>query len=70
MIMAELVVFPMLGFLSSFDMCKSWLYRESCKDIFVANGIFNLIRAGYLFYTAYIARSYQRRVERSEFILV
>ena len=68
--MIELAVFPLLGFLSSYDMCQSWLYRETCEQIYVQNAVFNFFRAGYLVYSAFIARSYQRRVERGEFILV
>ena len=34
------------------------------------NLFFNLFRLSYLLYVAYIAKSYQRRVERGEFILV
>ena len=33
--MIELAVFPLLGFLSSYDMCQSWLYRETCEQIYV-----------------------------------
>ena len=28
--LVELAVFPLLGILSSYDMCRSWLYRETC----------------------------------------
>ena len=34
------------------------------------NLFFNILRLCYLLYVAYIAKSYQRRVERGEFILV
>ena len=68
--MFELTLFPALGIASTFDMCESWLYREACNQILVQNVFFNILRFCYLFYVAFIARSYQRRVERGEFILV
>jgi hypothetical protein len=29
----EVCVFPMTGFLASYDMCNSYVYYEPCKDI-------------------------------------
>jgi len=66
----ELFLFPALGILSTYDMCQSWLYNETCSQIFMQNALFNFMRGGFLFYVAYIAKSYFRRIERGEFILV
>ena len=66
----ELLIFPALGMASTIDMCESWLYREACNQILVQNLFFNVLRVCYLFYVAYIAKSYQRRIERGELILV
>ncbi len=68
--MLALMIFPALGLGSTYDMCHSWVYRETCKQIFTQNLAFNLLRACYCAYVAYIAISYQKRVERGEFILV
>ncbi len=68
--MVEATVFPVIGFLSSYDMCQSYVYNEPCKNIFMTNGGFNALRFAYLFYVAYIAKSYYRRIERGELILV
>ncbi|TNV75981.1 hypothetical protein FGO68_gene139 [Halteria grandinella] len=69
-ILGQFAVLPLLGLLSSYDMCQSWIYHEPCKQIFTQNAVFSLLRALYLFYSAYITHSYRCRVERGELILV
>ena len=31
----ELSIFPVIGIISSYDMCKSYIYVETCKNIFI-----------------------------------
>ena len=68
--LVELAVFPIIGLFSSYDMCKSYIYTDSCKDIFIQNAAFNSVRFAFLFYVAYISKSFYRRLERGELILV
>jgi len=65
-----MILFPTVGLLSSFDMCRSYIYYQTCKDIWTYNSAFNLMRFLYLFYIAFISKSYYRRIERGEIILV
>ena len=66
----QLAIFPLLGLLSTYDMCKSYVYYQSCKDIFTTNAAITVLRLLYFFYVSYLAKSYYRRVERGELILV
>lgn len=65
-----MLMFPVVGLLSSNDMCRSYIYYQSCKDIWTFNSAFNLLRFFYHFYAAYLSKSYYRRIERGEIILV
>ena len=65
----ELIVLPTLGLASSYDMCQSYVYNQPCNDIIVRVGVANTIRLALLLYSAYIAKSYYRRLERGEIIL-
>ena len=46
------------------------MYAGNCKDIFMLETIINGLRLGYLFYLALLAKSFYRRIERGELILV
>lgn len=70
MVLVQLMIFPVLGLLSTYDMCNSYVYYEPCKNIFMQNSVFSALRIGYLYYVAYIAKSLYRRLERGEIILV
>lgn len=68
--LTEMIVLPTLGLLSAFDMCNSYMYYQRCSDIFAQQAVASAFKLGYYFYVAYIARSFQRRLERGEIILV
>ena len=68
--MAEMAVLPALGLFSAYDMCQSYIYHDPCDEIFVSVGVLNSCRFAYLFYVAFIAKSFYRRIERGELILV
>eukprot|EP00347_Sterkiella_histriomuscorum_P008188 403346044 len=70
LVLVQLLIFPALGLASTYDMCNSYVYYEPCKNIFLQNSMFSALRIGYLFYVAYIAKSFYRRLERGEIILV
>ena len=70
LVKVQLFLFPALGLVSTHDMCNSYVYYQPCKDIFMQNLLFNILRFAYIFYVAYIAKSYYRRIERGELILV
>lgn len=59
-----------IGWLSSYDMCVSFVYYESCSKIFMWNSIFMATRFAYYFYVAFISASYSFRIQRGEIILV
>ena len=70
LVRVEAFLFPLVGVLSTYDMCRSYLYFENCKHIGLWNVSINLLRFCYLFYVAYITKSYYRRLQRGERILV
>ena len=66
----EMALIPFIGILSSGNMCNSYLYTDPCNKIYLLNTALNVGRFCYLFYAAYLAKSYYRRLERGEKILV
>lgn len=70
LIKVQAVLFPTIGLLSTYDMCNSYMYNQPCRQIAMWNTGFNVLRLLYLFYQAYIAKSYYRRLQRGERILV
>eukprot|EP00347_Sterkiella_histriomuscorum_P015023 403358599 len=65
----EMFLFPAIGFLASYDMCQSYIFFDPCKQIFLTQSMFSVIRMIIYFYQAYVIRSYIMRLERGEFIL-
>eukprot|EP00349_Pseudokeronopsis_sp_Brazil_P000685 CAMPEP_0202957114 /NCGR_PEP_ID=MMETSP1396-20130829/1551_1 /ASSEMBLY_ACC=CAM_ASM_000872 /TAXON_ID= /ORGANISM="Pseudokeronopsis sp., Strain Brazil" /LENGTH=110 /DNA_ID=CAMNT_0049674437 /DNA_START=322 /DNA_END=654 /DNA_ORIENTATION=- len=65
----ELFLVPSLSVGSVLDMCNSIVYSADCSDLFFAELIINAIRATYLGYSAYLVKSYLRRMKRGEIIL-
>jgi hypothetical protein len=67
----EFIFNPLLGVLSTIDMCDSYMYLyESCKQIFMINVLMSLIKLLYLFYAAHLVKSFITRLKRGELILV
>jgi len=67
--MYEVIVLPILGMASSYDMCNSYVYNSECHEIVVWVGAINASKVVMLLYSAYIAKSFYRRIERGEIIL-
>lgn len=70
LVRVEAFLFPLVGILATYDMCRSYLFFENCKHIGLWNVSINVVRFCYLFYVAYITKSYYRRLQRGERILV
>ena len=66
----EMITLPVLGLISVTDRCKMLTYYQTCSDIFIYSSVFFSISFFYNFYIAYLAKSFYRRLERGEIILV
>jgi hypothetical protein len=68
--LVEMVAFPLIGMLTTIDMLRSYTYYQNDMFIIGQSAVWNGFKFAYYFYVAYIAISFQRRLEKGEIILV